>query len=226
MSGMTWREIRQQAINACGQTSEAGAEFPALATAAVRELYAVIDVPELEKENRLTVRKGHDRVAFPADVFGIHHVFNLTTGERVEPEEEGVRGRSKFLEETTGQPPEGSVHRYVRSGANLLVRDRADEDTSLQLAYKIIPPAVTDGVLDAQPLAPAQYDWPTIWMIASVYYSLHPPSEEGQQGLAQQYQSRALTQTQQLMKNPRAYEERDKRSRLQAWGYQAYRFDR
>ena len=158
---MTLRQIREHTINACGQTSEATAEFFDLCTGAIRELYAVIEVPELEVENqRRTVAVGKDRIPFTEDVFAIHHIFNVTTGERVEPEEDGMRGRSRYLEETTGQPPSGTVYRYVRSGKNILLRDKADVATTLMLSYKLLPKDLTSADLDNPLPAPGQYDWP------------------------------------------------------------------
>jgi hypothetical protein len=220
---MIWREIREHSINACGQTSEAAAEFFAHAHSAIRELYAGIDVAELEADGKkLPVKAGDDRVAFPTDIYAIADCFNLTTGERVEPEEEGRRGRSKFLEETTGQPPSGTVYRYVRSGNHLLLRDTADVATLLSISYKLHPPPITDSDLDASPLAPPQYDWPTIWLITSNYYGVHPVfDKEGMdQQLDRKYEQKAWGKVQkQQMKDPKAYEERDKRTRLVSWGY-------
>lgn len=232
--GFTWRDIRDHAINVCGQTSEAVDEFYHLATAAFRELASGVDVAELEVEgDKAIVPVGKDRIGFPLNVYAIHSIFNLTTQERVEPEEDGQHGRTRYLE-STGLPPTGTVYRYVRMGKYILLRDTAEEETTLALNYKLIPPDVTKETLDSRPLTPPHLDWAIIWMIGGVYYDLHPPKRmtediasqlaPGESSLAEHYVNRAWKLAKVEAKRPRSYESRDKRNRMTGWGYSASRF--
>ncbi len=209
----TWAEIRKHYLDACGQTTDAQAEFYAHSTAAMRELCSRIEVEELEEMTELSVKQGDDRTPFDPEVYAIHYVFNVTTGERVEPEEAGMRGRSRYLEKTTGQPPSGTVHRYVRSGGMLFVRDKADVQTKLQINFKKVPPDVTAALMAERPITPPHLDWPLVFLSASNYYATHEQMEK-----AQGYNTRGWALAQ-VAKPPHAEENRDRRERVIQWGY-------
>lgn len=216
---LTWREIREHVLNACGQTTDAAAEFFHHATAANREICAVVEVRELEREGKVvTVKEGDDRVSLPDEIYAVHHIFNQTTGQRLEPEESGLHGRSRYLEEDTGQPQSGTVHRYVPVNRQILLRNTADEPTTLRLSYKIVPPDITKERLSEIPITPPHLDWALINLTAANYLSTHPGDEvafKREMNLRNRAWAIAMGQP----KTPKALENRDRRERLHQFGY-------
>jgi len=213
----TWAEIRKHYMNACEQSTEAGAEFYDHATGAQRELFAALEEREIIATNtRRTVPKGHDAIAWGNDWYSIYSVFNLTKQQRVEPEEAGMRGRERYLE-STGQPPEGSVHRYHPEGGRLWLRDLPDEETELLINFKRVPPDVEKAQLVDRPLTPKHLDYPLVYLIASHYYSMHPSKNDKAQSEFFAQKAWGLLDR---ARKPKAEENRNRREAVQTWGYE------
>lgn len=231
---LTWREIRDHVINACRQKPEALAEFYHLASAGLRELCAGLDISELYVEGETAiVALGDDRIPKPTNLQAIDWIYNQTESQRVEPEEDGRHGRSKYID-TAGKPPPGSIYRYVKTDRWILLRDTANQETTLILAYKIHPPDVTKAQLDQNPVTEPQYDWALVYLIAAHFYALHPITGREAQQIAEAggqiptergYRDSARNQLLGI-KRPAAIESRDDRSKLITPGYGVGGFNR
>ena len=181
----TWAQLRDYTLGVCGRTTEAVGEVYDHLTAGYRRLAALVDVEELyQPDARVTVIDGLDFLELDAEVFAIYTIVNLSTGQKLLPEEGGMRGRARFLEEGTGQPPRGSITHYARAGGRLYLRDTAGGDQVLKLQYKVNPQDVTPAQLALHPLTPPHLDWALVWFAAANYFSAHPEQEKypGEQG--------------------------------------------
>lgn len=221
----TWAQIRNYYLGAAGKSTEAVAEAYDHLTASYRRLAALVDVEELYQDDaRVTVAAGADYVEMDADVFSVYYVFNLTHGNKLAPEEGGMRGRSRYLQAGTGKPLEGVVSFYARAGGRLYLRDAAGDEQVLKLQYKLNPPDVTASTLASHPLTPAHLDWSLVWFAAANYYSAHPDKEShpGDNGgplvTAQSLEGKAMALVVEP-KPPKAHENNDRREWVRQRGY-------
>jgi len=220
----TWSQIRDYYLGIAGRTTEAVAESFDHMTAAYRRLCALVDVEELYQDDaQVTVPDGADFVEMDADVFALYFVVNLTQGHKCDPEEGGMRGRSRYLE-SSGKPPAGRITHYARAGGRLYLRDSAEGAQTLKLQYKLNPPDLSAAMLNNHPLTPAHLDWCLIWFAAANYYAAHPEQERagadgGAQGVtATMLEGKALS----LVSEPKpakAHESLDRREWVRQRGY-------
>lgn len=226
VASLTWRQVKSHYLNIVGNASEATTEFLDHATGAHREMCSREEVEELFTERELIVPVGKDRVSIPEDLYAVYYVFNVTDGERVEPEEHGMRGRSRYLQETTGIPPEGKVYRWARSDRMLYLRDAASAATTLLVRYKRVPPDVTDKMLDERPLTPPHLDWPLVHLTAAGFLDTHPRmAEDGSMVSGGYYRDLAYNRATVAMP-PQHQENRDRREGVRLQGYDGFDFGR
>ncbi len=224
----TWAQIRDYYLGAAGRSTEAVVEAYDHLTVAYRRLCSLVDVEELyQPDARLTIAAGEDFVDLPDEVFSLYTVFNLTHGHKMEPEESGMRGRTRYLEAGTGKPPLGIATHYARAGGRLYVRDTARERQELKLQYKLAPTDITPADLASHPLTPPHLDWALPWFAAANYYAAHPERESypGEQGgptiSAQVFEARAT----QLLAEPKAPKGRENADRREFVRQRGYSFD-
>ncbi len=224
----TWSDIFRLYMNACEQTTAAATEFLDHATSASRQLATKIDEKELTLPNAtIVVKKDIENHDWDEDAYAIISVFNLTSGERVEPDEEGWRGRSRYME-TTGKPPPGTIHRYHPEGKKLWFRDLPSEDTTLQITFKIYPPDVSQGTLQNHPVFPPHMDLPLMYMSVADYYALHPGENMIEKNdrttgqLKSDYYNALANATLIEQKSPKTIENRDRREAHVQWGYRMW----
>ena len=221
----TWAQIRDFYLGVAGKSTESVAEAYDHLTVGYRRLASLVDVEELyQPDARLSVADGGDFVSLPGDVFALYYVFNLTHGLKMQPEEGGMRGRSRYLEASTGQPPQGIVSFYARAGGRLYLRDSARGKQDFKLQYKLAPPDVTPASLADHPLTPPHLDWSLVWFAAANYYAAHPeketyPGEGGGPTIsAQALEARSMALIGEP-KPPKAHESNDRREWVRQRGY-------
>lgn len=181
----TWAQLRDYTLGVCGRTTEAVAEIYDHLTAANRKLCSLLDVEELYQDDaRATLPDDSDFLELDAEVYSIYTIVNLTTGQKLSPEEGGMRGRARYLEAGTGKPPRGPITHYARAGGRLYLRGTSEGEQTLKLQYKVNPPDVTPAYLAFHPLTPPHLDWALVWFAAANYFSAHPEQERypGQEG--------------------------------------------
>lgn len=222
----TWAQIRDYYLGVAGRTTEAVAESYDHLTAAYRRLCAMIDVEELYQDDaQVIAADGADFVEMDCDVYALYYVFNLTHGHKLDPEEGGMRGRARYLEATTGKPPEGRITHYARAGGRLYLRDSAAGAQTLKLQFKLNPPDVTSAMLSQHPLTPAHLDWALVWLAGANYYSAHPEQERpGDEASGAQGVSAAMLEGKALAivtepKPAKAHENLDRREWVRQRGY-------
>ena len=215
---LTWRQIRDYARSAVRNHTAMTREFFDLATLAYRELCARVDVAELyNDEVSILVAAGTDHVSLDSEVFAIYSAFNLTHGQEVLEEPEGMRGRVRFLEAATGMPAPGPIRFLATVGNRLYVRGTPEDDETLRLIWKAHPPDVIEADLDEHPITPAHLDAELIRLTAAYFLEFHPEAEEGT--------TRAVTFRQNVAKalstaqKPKTLEGRNKRVFIHQPGY-------
>ncbi len=172
MSVFTWETILDYSFKACGESTGFRTEQYDHLNAALRQLSMQVDVEELFERETLSVTAGTDNVTLPTDLFHVEYVFNKSEGERVEPEEAGMRGRSAQLLIGTGLPPAGIVYRYALSGGKMYVRDTPTSTTSLLVEYKKYPADISSSDLSSNPITPRHLDWALVHMISANYFAI------------------------------------------------------
>jgi len=221
----TWDDIRRLYMNACGQTTAAAQEFFDHATGGSRQLATRIEEKELVETNAtITVPADQDYVAWDPDAYAIDSIFNVTTGVRLEPEEEGMRGRTRYLLKDTAKPPTGDIHRYHPEGKKLFFRDTPTVQTTLQVNFKMIPPDVTAEMLEEHPIFPAHMDHPLLYLTIATYYAFHPEHNilPENAGTKSSYYEQLADGTLMKQKPPKQVENRDRREAHRQWGYQMW----
>lgn len=217
---MTFGEILDLYLKGCGRTPEAQAERWAHLNDAYRKVCAQLELAELHVPNaEVTVPANQDFVDMDCDVYSIDWVFSKNIQRRCEPEEAGMRGRARFLDEN-GKPFSGHIYRYARAGNRLWFRDLDDVETNLLISFRFHPPKIDDSQFDKHPITPPQYDMAIVrWGIGN-YFMIHPPERDGQTLFdhGQQIIQRAQ-QDLALPKSQKAEENKDRRHMIRQPGY-------
>lgn len=219
---MTWEELINLYMKACGQTEDCATERFAHLNFAYRHLCGVLELPELHLSNAtVTTVDGQDWVEMDCDVFSIDWIVNKSTGRKLDPEPAGSRGRAEFFEVGEDKPSEGPINFWVRRGNRLYLRNTPDDEIDLTVSFRFHPPTITVADLAEHPITPAQYDWALVRMAASNYFSIHiPMSNEGlpDYGRSERFMQQAIEQINQL-KHPVAEEQKDRRDYIRQAGY-------
>lgn len=180
----TWGELRKMFLIGSGEKAHAEQQAWTFLTEGYRMLCNRIEVPELDvPDATVALALGDDSFEMDCDAFTIRSMFNVTDGVPMYREPGGYNGRQRFLEQTTGKPPQGSPEHYVRTGNKIWVRDTADAAKTLKIHYKIQPPDVAAANINDHPVTPSHYD--TAIVQAAIYkffttYTQLNKAEEGQ----------------------------------------------
>jgi len=179
---LPWSDIFDLYISGCGGTNAAVGEKYVHVTEGYRGVCGTLDVPELyiPKATEGTVA-GQDYIDMDPDVYSMHTVVNEDTGYKLQPEPGGFRGRSRYIQASTGMPPESdNPNYYVRKGNKLHLRDTPNRVVTLLMSFKIHPPSLTRSTtITEHPITPPQYDMAIVrWAIGN-YFLVHPPFADG-----------------------------------------------
>lgn len=156
-----------------------------LLTEAQRVLFRVLDIPEVFDRKPVQTVANQDWVPTPADVYAIMWIENRPSAFKLKKEPEGYIGRARFFETDEDRPfisgEPGSVNFYVRKEDRIYLRDTPDRAFTLDISYRLLPPALTEADLEVKSPLPEQYDFPLSRIFSGVYYSLHPPLDPNTQ---------------------------------------------
>jgi hypothetical protein len=221
---LTWAQIKQFTIDACGNPTSINQEIYAHLTEGHNHVCAQVDVPDLVQSADVVIPTDPmgittylDYIELDPTVYHLDSVKNKTDGYPVIPEPSGMLGRDRYLTAGTGRPPTGSVRNYWRDGNRVYLRDTPTKSTTLTLRYRMEPADIDATMLNLHPLPPAHYDWAIIFAAAMNYYMAHP-TEEGAADKVQQYQA-SMNEKLQAPKQVMVEEDRPRYQRMRLAGY-------
>ena len=171
---MNWSEVRQLYLSGCGEQPAAAAEALLHLNQGNFEICSKLDLQELEDEDSVSVALGEDYATLPSGILHIIQVDNVTEGRRMDPEEAGMRGRSRFLDSNSGVPPQGNPTYYTPANGRLYIRPTADGDYDLRIRFKKIPDTITSADWGIELELPAQYQMAVAHAAARSYLTSHP----------------------------------------------------
>lgn len=175
----TWATLRDLYTKTIGQTQASVNEALIHLTEGYREVAARCEVRELENTGtNVSTVAATDYVTLPTDCFVLIQVDDTTNGTRLWPEPSGMRGRSQYLEASTGTPAQGKPLYYEMSGTRLYLRPTPDAIYVLRMRYKIQPPDVTTAMLGQRPLTPDHMDMAIVFASAISYLLTHPDANQ------------------------------------------------
>ena len=167
--------IRQLYMSACGQANSAGAEALVHLTEGIRQVTAKLDVQETEETDvQVPIQLDEDFVEMPPELESITTITNVNTGEKLTAEPQGMRGRSAFMEPDTGKPARGEPQFWVVSNRRIYFRGRADDNYILQVLGRRKGVALTNDLMDTEPILPEQYHMAIVHAAAISFLTLHP----------------------------------------------------
>ena len=223
---MKWAQIRQLYLGATGQAEAASAEWEIHLNEGYRRVCARVDVRQLETtDESVTALDGQDYSALPEDVFSVIQVDNITSGNRLEPEPSGMRGRSRYLDSDSGKPAEAEPQFYDVTADRIYWRPTPDSSYQMRIRYKRNPPAVDIALMDEYPLLPEHLHSAVALAAATSFYSAHAElNEERSSGLTRlvEYQS-ALDKALQEPLEPKQQERFDQSGRMYMPGFAGFR---
>lgn len=175
---MNWAQIIDMYDKACGKASGAAQEWPIHVNEGYKALCARMNLEELDKRIGLETISGVDYVPMPADIFHVISVANITTGDKLDPEINGMRGRMQFFDPAgTGLPVSGIPTNYAISGGRLYLRDTPNAIYQLELLGRARPDVVRDTDLDQRPVTPEHLDMAIVFAAARSFFSVHADSD-------------------------------------------------
>ncbi len=146
---MTWEQIQQAFLEACGSTTASRQESFSHITQGFRHVVDKADVPEVFGTTQVEVLKDPreaedsanpflDYIELDQNIHSIFRMFNLTIGAPVYREPSGMRGRDRYIDRfanalgqggtvgtspTSPKPPPGQVRWWCREGNRIYLRD-------------------------------------------------------------------------------------------------------
>lgn len=172
---MTWAVLRKLFLDAVGgATAASDPDIWVYLDQGRQRVISSVEIPQLYETADFTVLAGNDYVALTSAVYHLSTVYNRTDGIPCHEEPDGMGGRNRQLQVTTGKPSTGSVTHWWRDGTKLFVRGTPSADTTLQIRYMKQPATLSDADLNAEPITPPQYDLAIVQGAVSAYLSLHP----------------------------------------------------
>lgn len=177
----TWATLRDLYAKTIGQTQASMNEALVHLTEGYREVAARCEVRELENTGtNVSTVAGTDYVSLPTSpaVFVLLQVDDTTSGTRLWPEPSGMRGRSQYLEATTGVPAQGKPMYYEMTGTRLYLRPTPDAVYVLRLRYKIQPADLVAGDMTGRPATPDHLDMAIVFAAAISYLLTHPDANQ------------------------------------------------
>ena len=221
---MTWQQILDLYLQITSEAPQAQRERFIHLTQGSQWVSNRMDLPEL-KVATATVPTviGQDYVEHDCGAYAIRFVVDLSTARKLDPEEDGMRGRVRFFAVGTDKPPSGSLHRWVRDGNRIYLRDTPSAAVTLQIGYRMQIPEITSATdLTDHPITPEQYDYAIALAAAASYFRIHPPllPPDGTPDLARYrgYEQMALEQMQ-GQNDPVGLENRDQHFSFRVPGY-------
>jgi hypothetical protein len=220
---LPWSDIFDLYMSGTGNAPAAAKERFVHVTEGYRGVCGQLEVPELyipgAEEDTVA---SQDYIEMDPDVYSMHTVVNKDTGYKLEPEPAGYRGRSRYIEASTGMPPEAdNPNYYVRKGNRLWLRDTPNQVVTLLMSFKLHPPAITSSTdITEHPITPPQYDMAIVRWAMGNYFLVHPPITD--QGLDVNHGQNLIASAQQLLVNPKspmADEGMDSRNFTRQLGY-------
>lgn len=177
---MNWSQIRNQFIATSQDAAGATAEWDIHVNEGYRQVCARMDVRELETtDETVWTTDGQDWVLLPSNVFSVIQVDDITNALRIQPEPDGMRGRSQYLDSNSpGKPAEGPPNYYDVTGQRLYLRPTPDGDYQLRIRYKMQPPIVDDTMYDECPLLPEHLHMAIVYAAAVSYFNTHPDANK------------------------------------------------
>lgn len=172
---MNWAQIRQMYLSACGGNAEAaGVEWEIHLNEGHRRVCSRVDMRELETtDTSVTTEDGLDYVPLPSDVFSVIQVDNITSGFALQIEPAGMRGRSQYLDASSGKPAEAAPQYWEPSAQRLYLRPTPDSVYRLRIRYKVAPQPIGQAQLDESPTLPEHLHMAIAWASAVSFYSSH-----------------------------------------------------
>lgn len=174
---LDWANILDLYMSGCGNSEAAISERFIHLTEGYRGACGSLDLPELYiiGATEPTIAD-QDYIEMDADVYSIYAVSLKDTGQKLDPEPAGFRGRKRFYETGYARPPiSAGVNFYVRKGNRLYFRDTPDDIYTMVIDFKVHPPAITSSTdLTEHPITPPQYDMALVRWAMGNYYLVHP----------------------------------------------------
>lgn len=223
---MNWAQIRQLYVGATGPAEAGTAEWEIHLNEGYRRVCARVDVRQLETtDESVTTVNGTDFSVLPSDVFAVIQVDNTTSGNRLNPEPSGMRGRSRYLDSDAGKPAAGDPQFYDVTADRIYWRPTPDSAYQMRIRYKRNPPAVSIDKLDESPLLPEHLHSAVALAAAVSFYGSHAElNEERTSGLTRlvEYQG-ALDKALQDPMEPKQQERFDQSGRSYMPGFAGFR---
>lgn len=213
---MKWAQIRDLYLGTVGSSPAGGSEAFLHLSEAKRQVYARLEVQEIEETDieTLTVA-GQDYVEKPSDLEWILTLVNVQTGEKLQAEPTGMRGRMLYCEPGTGKPAEALPQWWVVSNNRIWLRPTPDEAYPIKILGKRHAVEVTRDDLNNEPEIPADYHMALVFAAAASFLRLHPDVSKA---LSDGYVKTDLeTQLENILTNkklPKEEEAHDKRDRF------------
>lgn len=175
---MTWAQIRQLYLQAAGNDPAARDEAYVHLSEGQRDIGLLIDLPEINSREQITVGAGNDFVFVESltPLFAVLDMTNITDGVPMFPEIGGMTGRRRYIT-STGQPLSGPVTHYQRDGNRIWLRNTAAVNTTLEVRLQRQLDDVDEGSLSDQPVPPTQYHMAIVYAAVEKFYLLHPKIE-------------------------------------------------
>jgi hypothetical protein len=172
---MTWAQIRQLYLQVCGDADAVKKEAYVHLSEANRHIGLLIDLPELNTRDQVTVQSGNDFVFVESlsPMFALLDMTNITDGVPMYPEVGGMTGRRRYLT-TTGKPLTGPVTHYQRDGNRIWLRGTANVATTVEIRLQKHLDDLGDSDLNDSPIVPPQYHMAVVYAAAEKYFLLHP----------------------------------------------------
>lgn len=184
---MNWGEILEMYRRTCGQAEYAVDEQYQHLNYAYKRACSMLDLPELYvPQAEVQTVALQDWIDVDCDVYSIEWIQDRNTGTKLKPEQNGMRGRARYIEAGESRPPLGIPIWYVRKGSRIWLRDTPEDARTLMLSFRFNPADVDDTVLTEHPITPPQYDHAIIKLAAANYFELHPPENSVDGGLDMQ----------------------------------------
>lgn len=220
---MAFEDIERVYLRAAGESGDGHQERWDHINFAYRWLFGKLKVPEVNipDATKQTVAN-QDWIEVDNDLYAVGSIVNTTDGRKLDPERDGFRGRSRYIEAGTTMPPTGSPQFYIRQGNKIWLRDTPDAVYDLLVSFRFLPEWVDDKTdLSQHPITPGQYDMAIVYRALGSFFTMHPPmNQDGQpdRGRAQELKQEARDIVGEMV-SPADEENLDRRQYVRQAGY-------
>jgi hypothetical protein len=170
-------EIERIFLRSAGESADAHQERWQHLNFGYRWLFGKIKVPEVYiPDATVNTTATEDWINVDNDLYSIGSIVNTTDGRKLDPERDGMRGRSRYIDAGTTKPPTGSPQYYIRQGNKIWLRDTPDAVYALLISFRFLPEWIDENTdLTQHPITPAQYDMAIVFRALGSFFTLHPP---------------------------------------------------